>query len=684
MKSTLWLILFIANQTLLQAQPYRFQWAKALHGNGPSSLADLTTDQHSSIYLFGDFGDTMDADPGPGQTIFTTTNARDFFAGKYDSTGTLLWARHFNGSNWMDEAREISVDSAGNVYLAGSFSVIFDADPGPGTHYLSSPSLYGHTALLIKLDTQGNFVWARQMGGPGTDRIESISTDAAGNTYFTGTFQDSIDIDPGPATRMLYAGGSSNSAFLGKFNTMGDLVWAHGLGNNTSTEGKGVRLSPGGLPYFFGNMGGTVDFDPGPGTFNLSNTNGYCPYIVRYDTSGQNPFGWNFPYAAPGGFCEMKDLHLDAQGDLLMAGRFYGTIDLDPGPATALFTVLGGEDIFVSKMDTSGQLQWARRMGSNNDEVAESVSSDSYGNVYSTGVFSGITDFDPGNSAFYLYPTPGASSDMFISGLNSSGQLLSAKQIAGATGQVLRFDASGALLLAGTFSGMVDFSPGPSIFTMSSQGYSDVYFQRMIPCQADTFSQTQTACVSYVFGGQILTQSGTYIDTFLSQYDCDSVIHLNLTITSVDTSVVQTGAQLNAQATSGGFQWLECPGMTAINGATSAQFTAGTNGGYAVVVTQNGCSDTSSCYPVSGLGLNDSDNPPISVFPNPVSGQVTIQTSQQDPLVSYSIRDLTGRVIEQAELISTRHTLQTNNWPAGTYLLDLRTTKGSRMIRLRR
>jgi hypothetical protein len=138
----------------------------------------------------------------------------------------------------------------------------------------------------------------------------------------------------------------------------------------------------------------------------------------------------------------------------------------------------------------------------------------------------------------------------------------------------------------------------------------------------------QTACNSYFFNGQTLTSSGTYYDTLLNANGCDSLITLNLTINNVNILISQAGPNLNANATGATYQWLTCPSYSPIIGDNMQNFIASTNGDYAVEVTVNGCTDTSACYTVIGIGIQEINNASsFSVYPNPVSNTLYIQSS---------------------------------------------------------
>ncbi|MDP1747012.1 MAG: T9SS type A sorting domain-containing protein, partial [Bacteroidota bacterium] len=147
---------------------------------------------------------------------------------------------------------------------------------------------------------------------------------------------------------------------------------------------------------------------------------------------------------------------------------------------------------------------------------------------------------------------------------------------------------------------------------------------------AITFSQTKTLCAgqSLTIGNHTHSSSGTYTDLLISAVNnCDSIITTELIINSVDTSVTVSTLILTASASPAFYQWINCNnGNTPIAGQTNQSFTASANGNYAVVVTQNNCSDTSSCYNIfiTGIGENSLASS-INIYPNPNTGNFKLE-----------------------------------------------------------
>src|SRR5690606_20556870 len=137
--------------------------------------------------------DSVDFDPGEG-TVNLTSRGWDIFVQKLDADGNLLWVKQM-GSETADGGNALTVGLDGNVYITGSFSGTVDFDPGAGTTNLTSA---GASDIFIqKLDTNGDLLWVKQIGGPRPDMGNSVKTDDSGNVYILGNFGETVDFDPG-------------------------------------------------------------------------------------------------------------------------------------------------------------------------------------------------------------------------------------------------------------------------------------------------------------------------------------------------------------------------------------------------------------------------------------------------------------------------------------------------------
>jgi hypothetical protein len=149
--------------------------------------------------------------------------------------GDFVWAKGLGGTG-NDYGASITVDSSGNVYAIGKYVGTVDFDPGAGTFNLTSAG--GGDIFVTKLDSSGNFVWARSMGGTGNEAGNSLALDSNSNVYLTGKFVGTADFDPGAGTFNLISTGSDD-IFVSKLDSDGNWVpdpTAVGYGNGAEWE----------------------------------------------------------------------------------------------------------------------------------------------------------------------------------------------------------------------------------------------------------------------------------------------------------------------------------------------------------------------------------------------------------------------------------------------------------------
>ncbi len=324
----------------------------------------------------------------------------------------------------------------------------------------------------------GGLSWAHGLGAGGTDQGLGLAVDAHGNVILTGDFSGTVDFDPGSGIHNLISGGS-NDVFVAKFDAAGNLVWAHGFGAAGLDTGQSVTVDAHGNVIVTGYFSGTVDFDPGSGTHNLTSNGGSTDvFVVKLDSAGNLVWAHRFGTAAIDlGF----GVAVDAHGNVTLTGHFEDTVDFDPGSGTHILNSNGSDDVFVVKLDPAGNLVWARGFGAGGSDAGQSVAVDAHGNVTLTGYFESTVDFDPGLGIHNLIS--GGSTDVFVVKLDSAGNLVWAHGFgAGALdlGFGVAVDAHGNVTLTGRFTGTVDFDPGPDPHNLtSSAGSTDAFVVKL-------------------------------------------------------------------------------------------------------------------------------------------------------------------------------------------------------------
>ena len=202
---------------------------------------------------------------------------------------------------------------------------------------------------------------------------------------------------------------------------------------------------------------------------------------------------------------------------------------------------------------------------------------------------------------------------------------------------------------------------------------------------ATSSSETVSACNSYYWSatGLTYTNSGVYTTTLLSQGGCDSTVTLDLTLSMVNATLFQTDNVLTSSNANGGtYEWINCATGAPIVGETGQEFVAMTNGDYAVVISLNGCSDTSDCVTVDNANIDQHFLESISLYPNPTDGQFTIDLGEFKDVATVTLRDARGRLLQYNEYVNVESIDLFVEYPTGVYFVEISASNENAVLRL--
>lgn len=396
-------------------------WAKNIGGFSDDEGWGITVDASGNVITTGYFVGTVDFDPGDGIQNLSNSGSSDIFISKLDSNGNYVgaWAM---GGNQVDYGFGVFTDSSGNIYTTGYFMNIADFDPAEGTTYpLTSASVNVADIFISKLTSSGSFDWAKRIGGTADDEGLGISRYSSGHIYITGWFQGTnvdFDLDNTHTGNIDILTSSGFDIFVLKLTDDGSFIWAKSMGGVSDDRGQAVSVDALGNVYTTGWFVGTADFDPADGAnFPLTSSGGVSDadiFVSKLNSGGS--FVWAKSMGAASSADVGYGIFADPSGNVYTTGVFNNTADFDPGVATTYnLDSDGGTDIFISKLDSSGNFVWAKRTGGTSDDYGYDIFVDRRGAVYATGYFQGTADFDPGPGTQDL--VSGGSFDIFISKL---------------------------------------------------------------------------------------------------------------------------------------------------------------------------------------------------------------------------------------------------------------------------
>jgi hypothetical protein len=402
-----------------------FVWGCNLaQGTSTAVGLSVTIDGSGNLLITGYFYGSGDFDPGNGILNLTSFGLGDIFISKINPAGNFLWAKQMGGVS-DDFPTSITTDASGNVFTTGLFYGTTDFDPSPATQTLTS---FGSADIFIsKLDANGNFVLAKQMGGSSYDGGNSIAIDGTGNIYTAGFFYGVADFDPGINTYTLNAQFPSSfggDVFISKLDANGNFIYAKQIGGPNDDSALGIKIDGNGDLLTTGRFNGAnVDFDPGPGTYTLSGASYFDnAFVCKLSAAGN--FLWAGRFSGPQGDCHGHSIAIDNLNNVYTTGYFIGAgVDFDPGPGSYQFNAIQ-RDMYISKLNPSGNFLWAKQMGGAGITEGWGIAFDILNNIYSTGYFSGTSDFDPSFFIDTLNASPGSNAFVLKLSICSGSQSL--------------------------------------------------------------------------------------------------------------------------------------------------------------------------------------------------------------------------------------------------------------------
>ncbi|MCF8371807.1 MAG: T9SS type A sorting domain-containing protein [Bacteroidales bacterium] len=484
LKSILFLIVTIFVSQALLAQNYQFDWAKSFLGSNGSGTA-IAVDHENSLYSAGIYKGLTDFDPDTGVFYLSPLNENMGYLSKLSAQGEFIWAVSIDFTD-LFSIHTISVDCDGSVYLAGGFRGSCDFDPGPDT--CSHTSFGTYDAYVMKVDSLGDFQWVKTFRATLSAVITAMEVDQNKNVYVSGTFKDSVDFDPDSSIVYYLYSGTYYDLFVCCLDSVGNLSWLKSLDSSENCQAHGFRVNDMALEKDYLILTGcfemNTDFDPGPGTSNMGALR-KTTYVVKFDLHGD--FVWSKSFVTYEFYNEGIGVAIDNDDNVYVTGNYSGQVDFDTGPGITFLPVFGPgttySDLYVAKLDSMGNTLWERAFGAYLNDYVNGIDVDENGNSFICGGFLDTIDINPDTLSQTIYYVNGFS-DIFILGLNTSGDYLYSAQIGGAHTEFasdILFDNAGNVCTTGDYYSDVDFDPGTGVFDLNSTGLADAFVLKLSP-----------------------------------------------------------------------------------------------------------------------------------------------------------------------------------------------------------
>jgi hypothetical protein len=334
------------------------QWIHTLDGRGLSP-SHLALDGEGNLVIAAGFSPgsnalPTDVDPGPGEFLVQQIGSGDQLTLKYNPNGEFIWARQFAGVGASVGSGSVAVDGQGGVFIAGSYSGNVDLDPGAGVHLVANSDTAAD-GYVVRLDPEGDFVWAYVTEGDGSASFKDIDIASDGSVVVGGHFKGAVDFQPGSGSYSLTTIGPYEKGLVLKLAGDSSLLWARQYGIVVAGQvyGRAVDVDQDGNIYLTGNFGADdpVDFDPGPAVYELftpgSRNTGYVLSLTE-----DSDFRWAVPFGGNSRWTYGESVSVAPGGDVHVSGFFRDTNDFDPHPAEEFWLNSGtASTVFVATLD---------------------------------------------------------------------------------------------------------------------------------------------------------------------------------------------------------------------------------------------------------------------------------------------------------------------------------------------
>jgi hypothetical protein len=538
-----------------------------------------------------------------------------------------------------------------------------------------------------------NWIWARSAGQGSNGYSNSIAADASGNTYIAGYFySDTLTFGSITLTNLDNTGNTSDM-FLAKYDPNGNVLWAESAGGANSDGANSLALDASGNIYVTGwfyspfiTFGSVIL----PNSDNSGNTSDL--FIAKYNTNGNVIWAERF-----GGTDDdvANSITVDVSNNIYLTGYFYNDT-LIFGTST-LANGYDNDDVFLTKLDNSGNVIWANSAGGTDNSLANSVASDASGNAYVAGGFYCDT---LAFGSYTLINDNGGYEDIFLAKYDSSGSVIWAKSEGGTNDDVaysVAADVSGNAYLTGSFrSTYLTVGSYTLLNTDSTNGTDDIFLAK--------FNSNGNVLWAKSAGGTndddaysvAVDKSGnSYI---AGRFNSPVISFGPDTLTNAVSTGISADIFLAKYNTNGNAIWAKSAGGTDDDVVNSITLNTSNN----IFVTGDFAS-TSCAFGNDNL-LNDSNNYEIYVakldigagikelnnslvisdYPNPASYCLTVELKDSEIQNSVCfasglelrIYDIVGNLILENKLNNYKTTFDVSYFPKGVYVVEVMTTKG--------
>jgi hypothetical protein len=410
-------------------------WAKNLRGKSTKTIKNLGIDKQGNVYIIGTFFNQVDFNTSTevADTFFMTsgefnggtTTQSDCFISKYDKDGNFILAKSWGYKKSDFYATEsLAIDGENNIYIAGFLTDTLDLGINEAEDLIFPQK--GKDGIIYKMNSEGVMLWKKHLPCKGDFHTTGIAVDNDGKSYVSFHFKDTLDLVPGNEAFKIISGDVEGTfkedIGILKLDSDGTPLWVKTIGGAGVDKAENIMVVNNSELLICGTFTDTVDFDPGVAVNELK---GRIIDIFVLKLTKDGDYIWAKNLGGPATESSPR-MDIDDRGNIFLSGVFSNQIIKEVGDT--LFSIRG-RDLFVSKLNSQGNLSWIFNVGSySSSDPAGFIASGTDGNIYLAGSFSTLQKattsspvtpwiFNPANDSMYTWTAAGSSStstDIYI------------------------------------------------------------------------------------------------------------------------------------------------------------------------------------------------------------------------------------------------------------------------------
>lgn len=392
---------------------------------GVTSVNKSIYDSQGNQYISGNYVGlpSMQFDDGTYVPLgnYNSGAYENFFLAKLGPKNDLLWSRNFGSLGSNDNIHAIELDQSGNIYAVGKFTGTVDFDPGPNTAAFTS--LGFSDGYILKLNTQGEYIWCTRLQGNLSNSVTNIALDKIGRPHVLGETSGANWIAPNGALApsITYGG---NDIVIAKLDTFGNVIYSGNIGGASTDTPISLHIDKHSYTWITGLYSGTADVDPGF-TTHQQFTTFTTTFITKLDPLMRFQFGFSIEGDA---LNRRYRTSIDSQGNFYVAGQVYSETYLyssDYNFKKLVRSSNAAYDSYVAQYNHDGILQWHRQYGGEEYGAANLIDSIHIHGSQLTiaGQLTYDTDFNPGTHE-HVFMSRNEYSDIYLLQLTTMGEYI--------------------------------------------------------------------------------------------------------------------------------------------------------------------------------------------------------------------------------------------------------------------